>query len=496
MMNKIIAVITALIIALSACCVYAEAFEFGGSDRTKQEALADWFEALKEFAKDPVNKADDIVKANYRLNVDMMALGYEDHVDFINGITSGLVPGYDKFNDEALNQLTELLNKYGIDTPKQQFEEWYQEKFGKSYHAKAMINGKEGDYYIKTESADGNYKYIYILKYSGAPLTVYKNNAGVQYFSGQDMGLFAYRCYTKTKYSTGEWGDWVAGNWYDNSSITSFFALSNTVAVHSYDRINTTTNLPLNYWGDIIGGDPITDWDSLGDDFAEGEGAGLTPDEFDDFLTDLLNDLMNSMPDLSTVEGILQAIYRKCCSIDGKMGRQDKSNVSSAINQAVLALVASNNENANKIISALGDLKGDLNADTDEIAGKLDKIHSTLVAWGIADTVTDFVDLDSLTDGELSKINALADIAIMLSNLLPIAVVNTQITTLQAIVFRQAPPTDLTFTVLNSKCVMLSSDFFQQSDVIHAVSIARTLVSIILMMMWLLGMRRKLSSVG
>lgn len=321
-MKKIISLIIAVVMAVSCLSVNAMAFEFGGSDRTRQEAIADWLEALHEFAKDPVNKADDIVKANHRFNIDMVALGYEDNLDIINGITSGFVPGYDKFNDEALNQLTELLNKYGVETPKQQFEDWYQEKYGKSYHAKAMINGKEGDYYIKTESADGNYKYIYILKYSGAPLTVYKNNAGVQYFSGQDMGLFSYRCYTKTKYSTGEWGDWVAGNWYDNSSTTSFFALGDMIAVHSYDRVNTTTNLPLNYWGDIIGGDPITDWDSLGDDFAEGEGAGLTPDEFDDFLNDLLNDLKNSMPDLTTVEGILQAIYRKCCSIDGKIGKQ------------------------------------------------------------------------------------------------------------------------------------------------------------------------------
>ena len=197
-MKKVIAVFMAVVMAVSCLSVNAMAFEFGGSDRTRQEAFADWFKALQEFAKDPVNKADDMVKANGRLNVDMIALGYEDNLDLINGVTSGIVPGYDKFNDEALNQLTELLNRYGVETPKQQFEEWYKNKYGKDYRPKAMINGKEGDYYIKTESADGNYKYIYILKYSGAPLTVYKNNAGVQYFSGQDMGLFSYRCYTNT----------------------------------------------------------------------------------------------------------------------------------------------------------------------------------------------------------------------------------------------------------------------------------------------------------
>lgn len=504
MINKIIAVVTALIIALSACCVRVDAFEFDGSDRTKQEALSDWFEALQEFANDPVNKADDMVKANHRLNVDMVALGYEDYYDYLQGFTGGLLNDggmIEKINDANVNKLTDILNNYGINTPKQQFEDWYQNKYGKDYYKHNLTPyPTSSQYYLFFERYEGEEKLrVFIESYDGTPLTVKEDENG-KYFEGKELGKVVYKMYKKSikNKETGEWSEWFAINddW-STGYVSQSKCYLDEIFVRNGCPMNIRTNLPLNYWGDIIGGDPVTDWSELGDDFvSEDIPEGLTPDEFNDFLSDLLNDLKDSMPDLTTVEGILQAIYRKCCSIDGKMGKQDKSNVSSAINQAVLALVASNNENANKIIAALGDLKGDLNADTDEIAGKLDKIHATLIAWGIADTVTDLVDLDSLTDGELSKINALADIAIMLSNLLPIAVVNTQITTLQAIVFQQAPPTDLTFTVLNSKCVMLSSDFFQQSDVIHAVSIARTLVSIILMMMWLLGMRRKLSSVG
>ena len=501
MINKIIAVITALIIALSACCVRAEAFEFGGSDRTRQEAFADWFEALKEFAKDPVNKADDMVKANHRFNIDMVALGYEDNLDIINGITSGFVPGYDKFNDEALNQLTELLNKYGVETPKQQFEEWYQEKYGKSYHAKAMINGKEGDYYIKCETANGGFKYIYILKYSGKPLTVYKNNAGVQYFLGQDMGGFSYRCYTKTLYASGEWSDWVAGNWYDNSSTTSIFVLGDTSVSSSYDRINTTTNLPLNYWGDIIGGDPITDWDSLGDDFAEGEGAGLTPDEFDDFLTDLLNDLKDSMPDLTTVEGILQAIYRKCCSIDGKMNKQDKSNIKSLIDAAVVSLSTSNKEGVDRIIEALGKLSGDVdngNYDDEELLENINGLKDMVSALGFDGEALD-LDVASMSPIEKAKTAALSDLIKKINKKIPIIKVNTSINTIKTVVYNDEAPKDLVvnFSLFgkNVSFVFLSSAFFSQPNVANAVLAARNFSSCVIFCVWLLAMRKKLVNI-
>ena len=328
-MKKIISLIIAVVLAVSCLSVNVFAvIEFDGTSKTNQELWSAWLKEFKNFTADPANKADDMIKANHALTVGLAKNGQTaigntsaDIGNFIGSMTEEICTT-GRISDDTLTKFRNIFSEEGFQCDNEAFEQWYQDKFGKNYRPKAMINGKEGDYYIKTESSDGNYKYIYILKYSGAPLTVYKNNAGVQYFSGQDMGFFSYRCYTKTKYSTGEWGDWVAGNWYDNSSTTSFFALSNTVAVYSYDRINTTTNLPLNYWGDIIGGDPITDWDSLGDDFAEGEGEGLTADELGDLTDDLLQALLDNMPDLTTTNGILQAIYRKCCEISNKIGKQ------------------------------------------------------------------------------------------------------------------------------------------------------------------------------
>ena len=328
MKKKIIAVFMAVVLSVSCLSVNVFAIDFDGSVKTQEELNKAWLEAFEDFLKDPVNKSDDMIKANHAFTVGFagnygngVVNGIMDTSDFLDSVVTDIVDN-GRISDDSLSKFRDIFSAAGYQLDNEGFEKWYQDTYGKNYRPKAMINGKEGDYYIKTESADGNYKYIYILKYSGAPLTVYKNNAGVQYFSGQDMGLFSYRCYTKIKYSTGEWGDWVAGNWYDNSSTTSFFALSNTVAVHSYDRINTTTNLPLNYWGDIIGGDPITDWDSLGDDFAEGEGEGLTADELGDLTDDLLQALLDNMPDLTTTNGILQAIYRKCCEISNKIGKQ------------------------------------------------------------------------------------------------------------------------------------------------------------------------------
>lgn len=326
-MKKVIAVFMAVVMAVSCLSVNAMAFEFDSSDRTRQEAFADWFKALQEFAKDPVNKADDMVKANHRFNVDMIALGYEDNLDIINGITSGFVPGYDKFNDEALNQLTHLLNKYGVETPKQQFEDWYQNKYGKDYYKHNLTPyPTSSQYYLFYERYEGEEKFrVFIESYDGTPLTVKEDENG-KYFEGKELGKVAYKMYKKNikNIKTGEWSEWFAIN--DDWSIgyvSQYKCYLDEIFVRNGCPMHIQTNLPLNYWGDIIGGDPVTDWSELGDDFvSEDIPEGLTPDEFNDFLSDLLNDLKDSMPDLSTVEGILQAIYRKCCSIDGKIGKQ------------------------------------------------------------------------------------------------------------------------------------------------------------------------------
>ena len=327
MQKKIIAVFMAVLLAVSCLSVNVFAIEFDGSVKTQEELNKAWLEAFDDFLKDPVNKADDMIKANQAFTVGFsenygtgVINGIMDTSDFLDSVVTDIVDN-GRISDDSLSKFRDIFTATGYQLDNEGFEKWYQDKFGKNYRPKSMINGKEGDYYIKCETFNGGFKYIYILKYSGKPLTVYKNNAGVQYFLGQDMGGFSYRCYTKTLYASGEWSDWVAGNWYDNSSTTSIFVLGDTSVSSSYDRINTTTNLPLNYWGDIIGGDPITDWDSLGDDFAEGEGEGLTADELGDLTDDLLQALLDNMPDLTTTNGILQAIYRKCCEISNKIGK-------------------------------------------------------------------------------------------------------------------------------------------------------------------------------
>lgn len=312
MKKKIIAVFMAVLLAVSCLSVNALAFDFGGSDRTRQEVFADWFEALREYLKDPVNKADDMVKANGRLNVDMIALGYEDQLDRINGITSGFVPGYDKFNDEALNQLTELLNNYGIDTPKQQFEDWYREKYGKEYYKRdfPIENLKKNNYQYYIKSDCGSY-YRWVFFNSNRTVFDVKdfNNSGHKFIYVIDTT----DGYYVTKYKDGSatyYGEYDCNGGYYGLDVNPNQYSSGKVLDH---------NLPLNYWGDIL--EPSGNIDDIFDEFGEGEGEGLTPDEFDDLLNDLLQELLDNMPDLTTTNGILQAIYRKCCEISNKIGK-------------------------------------------------------------------------------------------------------------------------------------------------------------------------------
>jgi len=312
MIKKILAVFMAVVMAVSCLSVNALAFDFGGSERTKQEAFEDWFEALREFAKDPVNKADDMIKANHRFNTDMVALGYEDYYDYLQGFTGGLLNdgGVSAvINDATVNKFTDILNNYGIDTPKQQFEDWYREKYGKEYYKRdfPIENLKKNNYQYYIKSDCGNF-YQWVFFNSTRTVFDVENSSGYKFIHVTDVTDGYYVSKYKDGSSTNH-------SEYDPSG---YYGLDVNPYQYSSGKV-LDHNLPLNYWGDIL--EPSGNIDDIFDEFGEGEGEGLTADEFDDLLNDLLQELLDNMPDLTTVEGILQAIYRKCCEISNKIGK-------------------------------------------------------------------------------------------------------------------------------------------------------------------------------
>ena len=80
----------------------------------------------------------------------------------------------------------------------------------------------------------------------------------------------------------------------------------------------------------------------------------LSDNELDELLKDILEELERQNPDLSTIEGLLSAIYYQVCGINSKMITYDQCNA------LIMSLISSNNENAQDIINALFEIREDL----------------------------------------------------------------------------------------------------------------------------------------
>lgn len=81
-----------------------------------------------------------------------------------------------------------------------------------------------------------------------------------------------------------------------------------------------------------------------------------TDKELEDLINDLLNEFELQMPDLSTMEGLLNAIYARLGTLDS----DNDNELLSSINAAVLALVKSNNDNSEALLNELLKFREDL----------------------------------------------------------------------------------------------------------------------------------------
>lgn len=93
-----------------------------------------------------------------------------------------------------------------------------------------------------------------------------------------------------------------------------------------------------------------------------------TEKELEDLIKDLLNEFELQMPDLSSIEGLLNAIYARLGTLDS----DDDASTLSLINSAINTLVAENKDSNDKIIEKLENLK--LESDNQAILDKLNEI--------------------------------------------------------------------------------------------------------------------------
>mgnify|MGYP006954662783 CR=1 FL=1 len=215
-----------------------------------------------------------------------------------------------------------------------------------------------------------------------------------------------------------------------------------------------------------------------------------------EFLDKLLEDLRQSYPDLSTLEGLLNAILAKLGTLDS----DDDGQLLAEINTAIITLASDNHADNQAIISLLTELKESMKkgtaTDLSNVEDKLSKIQKSLDYLCTINTIDTGVDLwKQLTETEKTF---LSEYAAIITTLLPkfgLTAVNNVIMNMNSVLLNNTPPSDLTADVFGQRVTILSSNMFD-GESMQYIDLAKTFISVLLIYSFCLILRRKIAGGG
>ena len=146
------------------------------------------------------------------------------------------------------------------------------------------------------------------------------------------------------------WNDVYTG---DNSA-----SFKDSLTFDNRDILNSIGNYTTKFYGDIrySDGSSADSIKSPTQSITQGiDTSQLTDQELIDLLQDMINKLNIEFPDLSTIEGLLRAIYNKECGISSQITYS-----TSEINAAILALTNSNAAGSENIVNTLLEIRKEL----------------------------------------------------------------------------------------------------------------------------------------
>ena len=240
------------------------------------------------------------------------------------------------------------------------------------------------------------------------------------------------------------------------------------------------------------------------------------PDDTDlsDFFKDLLDKLKNLFPDLSTIEGLLRAILAKCEEIEQRIGEGGKGltaeELQPMLDQLILAITMADKQNTKDVLKS-----------NDELLKELIKIRKILQGFDDDeelddDTANSILEglISDLTSGLLSMINidvdvtelitickeggklglklltGIVDIVAFLSSAVPFNVIRTCLVSVFGVIFSEVQPSDLTFTLEGNSYTFLSASFLQLPIVAGVLNIIKGFISILIIYTWLKWARK------
>lgn len=146
--------------------------------------------------------------------------------------------------------------------------------------------------------------------------------------------------------------------WNDVYTGDASASFKDSLTFENRDILNSIGNYTTKFYGDIrySDGSSADSIKSPTQSITQGiDTSQLTDQELIDLLQDMINKLNIEFPDLSTIEGLLRAIYNKECGISSQITYS-----TSEINAAILALTNSNAAGSENIVNTLLEIRKEL----------------------------------------------------------------------------------------------------------------------------------------
>lgn len=465
MINKLIAVLLALSIALS--CLFVPSFASPldvSSDFSR--FVTDIWTLSEQYDKGEISKSDYISS----FGKSMLRFGINYGAD----VTS--------FKD-----VLKVFEFCGIDVPDKWQEWFYENKMGGGGGAvdrdDSVLNGYgasfSNTYLNVTYTSYGDYGIINGVNSDGTFIVSFPNNCHLSSVGGGSSGTFHN---PPTSLSCNSafalYGDWRYDDGSDASDVVEEFP----------------EKVPPSY-----------DDDSVSDD------------DLIDFLKDLLEKLQMQFPDLSTIEGLLRAILAKCNDIENRIGEGGNgltaAELQPLLDQAVLALTLQSKKNNDAVLKSNDELLKELinirkilqGFDSDEevppeeansiLQGLISGLTSgliSLIGSGLGDTeVSEIIEICTSAGPVGTKLlSGIVDIIGFLGALVPFSLIKSCIESTYAVIFNKNTPSDLTFTLDGNSYTFLSASFLDIPIVAGSLSILKGLVTIMVLYGWLKWARK------
>lgn len=416
----------------------------------------------------------------------------EFNVDTFNSVMSKLLPQL-SLNVVGVTDIAHILNLYGIDTDKF-WAEYYQTHGGGGHggHREFDMHGFGACCKRNTGHIESYYEEAVFCDY-----IVIKYNADNQ---------LVYGCHGDISTM---WGDGHMTSGGSSGAVSPRYTF--------YGDIRYDDGTPAD--------DKITDNPIVIPPLDEGG------DDLDGFLQQLLAQLKLLYPDLSTVNGLLAAIYAECQSINskvdgtqgsggGSLTENDINNLSELVDNALASTAIGGAGNNSELMKLLIKMRKDIQAlkdgdETMKLESGLDMIidpETGEILGGVVDGIMDnigqinnisgldldipsVVDLSEIGSYGIAMLSGFCSLLVSLSYIIDITAISGLMMSLQGIFLDNSSPADLTFNFQGNSYVLLSSSTLTSWSGVLVV--IKSFVSIIILYCWLKWARKMvLSFVG